>query len=321
MKKLKIVLSLTLSILLCAVFCLPAFAAQEENLITNPGFEADGLGTWQKEGCNLIQSPVLTDPSVPHSGSRCAAVISNAETTQCSIYQDIAIPESGEYQLKAYIKRPESNTSRIFLSAGGKTQDLSMSQGSWQEVSLLFHAQKNTTQRISIQMQGTDLKLFHIDDISLSYIPSKTLLENGSFEKGLESWNQLGAPCAFTSTAQAWNGENSAFFSYFTSEAMNNGIAQTISATAGTYQFSAYFKTDATLSGVGAVLFLEALDASGNMLLSAASPAVSSSGGEWKQTSVTLKAPANTAKIRAKIGGIYCTGAFYADGANLISQP
>ena len=104
---------------------------------------------------------------------------------------------------------------------------------------------------------------------------------------------------------------------YFASEAFNSYLSQDITSGCGTYDFSAYIKTETNLIGTGAFLLLEAKDANGRILASAASPAISNSNGAWAFASARLNAPAGTKTVTAKIGGLYCTGGFYVDDASL----
>lgn len=167
---------------------------------------------------------------------------------------------------------------------------------------------------------------FYIDDVTLtgnfSPVPpdSENLLQNAGFESGLANWAQRGDnSCAFSTDAQARSGKQSVYMGYFISEPLVNYIEQTCPVgKAGVYEFSAHIKTDATLAGVGATLFIEAKNSAGAVIASANSAGVSNSEGAWKKVSVRLTVPATAQTVTVKLGGVYSTGAFYADDLSLV---
>lgn len=149
--------------------------------------------------------------------------------------------------------------------------------------------------------------------------PPLEQLTNLGFENGISGWTQQQGTSSsiLVATSQSYSGTKSLFMGYFSAEPLNNYVSQDSSAGAGQYAFSAHIKTEGALNGVGAFLLLEAKDASGKILASAASPAISNSNGAWVVASTTLSAPAGTKTVTAKIGGLYCTGGFYVDDASL----
>lgn len=173
-------------------------------------------------------------------------------------------------------------------------------------------------------MEGLTAVLFdNFSIVRVADLPPKPPLEqltNLGFENGISGWTQqqgTSSSSILVATSQSYSGTKSLFMGYFSSEPLNNYVSQDSSAGAGQYAFSAHIKTEGALNGVGAFLLLEAKDASGKILASAASPAISNSNGAWVVASTTLSAPAGTKTVTAKIGGLYCTGGFYVDDASL----
>lgn len=197
--------------------------------------------------------------------------------------------------------------------------------GRWRNISVRVTLEQPAELSFAIGMTGLQAVL--VDNVSivrlsdLPPVPPAEQLTNRGFESGLANWSrQQGSPSAsiLVTTMQAHSGGRALYMGYFATEAMNNYLSQDSSAGSGRYDFSAYIKTEASLSGVGAFLLLEAKDASGNVLAAAASPAVSNSNGEWSLACVTLTAPEGAKTVTAKIGGLYCTGGFYVDDVSLL---
>lgn len=72
--------------------------------------------------------------------------------------------------------------------------------------------------------------------------------------KRLSSWTHPGSFAAFTTTSQAHSGSQSVFMGYFTPEALNSYVSQNVTSGSGTYDLSAYIKTETNLTGTGAIL-------------------------------------------------------------------
>lgn len=318
-----------LGALLFSLFSVNAFAAQEYNppgnLIENPGLEAEDYTTgWQaSENGILIKTPVLENNPNVHSGIHALGIVALPEAENGAFaYQDVLIPEDGQYELTAYTKtylKPDSGA-RLYMSIASHEKELILGTTEWQKLTISFSAPRNATQRVAFWTAAAGSFLF--DDVSLvrtgdAEFPN-SLLQNGGFEQSLVSWNAQGSACAFSTTAQKLSGQSSVYMGYFTIEPLHNYIEQTyVSDKNGIYTFTAYVHTEQGLSGAGAILFLDAKDAAGKVLSTAASAAVSDSAGGWTKLQVSLSTPTGTQSVTAKIGGVYCVGAFYVDDARL----
>lgn len=147
--------------------------------------------------------------------------------------------------------------------------------------------------------------------------PEINLLVNPSFENALAGWTQYDEIHSGLAEHISNGGFASAAFMYEKHEGLVNYLEQKVSAQQGVYLFDAYVYTQEPLAGVGAMLMMEALDNSGNVIATAASSAVNSTDKTWQKLSVTMDAPAGTAKLVVKVGGVYCTGEFAVDDARL----
>lgn len=326
----------TLSLLLAAflgigALCLPVSAAAQEPLLKNSGFESGFVrdADWTRTGLFGI----LFNNENGRNG-KCGQIDSLGDGMKIGVRQDCKIPSDGKYEFSAYVRSDNAPSTNAILELSVKDQPSIAvtavpTTKDWSKVTVSASFRAGTVITAFLLSDGGGIML--VDDTDLVRIgnmdpeppvpPQPTnLLQNGSFESELTGWNVNGsAPFAFTTTSQAKSGVSSLYMGYFTSEPMVNYMDQVLPLTgAGRYVLSAYIKTDGSLTGLGAMMTIEAIDRNGVVLASASNSPLNNSGGTWKQVPLTLNAPAQTVKIRVKLGGISCTGAFYVDDVTLV---
>lgn len=297
---------------------------------TQVGFWMDDVCLTLCEGTSLegvwnewdLEGDIVQDPEIAMQGEYCANLSNNLNLMGPSL-------ESGEYIFTFSVRRLEEDmipcAFRIqSLATGGtyETEPVELAN-QWKSVTIRMQ----DPGEVAFVIESLDAPDVFIDNISLvrfdDFWPNpdpqpQELLVNRGFEGGLTNWTHQGASPALTTTSQSHSGTQSAFMGYFTSEALNSYLSQDVTSGSGAYDLSAYIKTEANLTGSGAILLLEAKDAAGNILASASSKAVANSNGGWSLATASLKAPSGTKTVTVKIGGLYCTGGFFVDDASLL---
>lgn len=266
----------------------------------------------------------VNEPSMALQGDYCRLLLSG-KTLELSG----PMLEPGLYTLSFFVKGPDAESATcafpidVAMSGETYTPEFELAD-QWKNITVSFTVEEASELAATIGMEGLTAALFdNFSIVRTADLPPKPPLEqltNLGFESGISGWaQQQGAASSsiLVATSQSHSGAKSLFMGYFAVEPLNNYVSQASSAGAGHYAFSAYIKTEGALNGVGAFLLLEAKDASGKLLASAASPAISNSNGAWVVASTALNAPAGTQTVTAKIGGLYCTGGFYVDDASL----
>lgn len=266
----------------------------------------------------------VNEPSMALQGDYCRLLLSG-KTLELSG----PMLEPGLYTLSFFVKGPDAESAAcafpidVAMSGEAYAPELVLAD-QWKNITVSFSVEEASELSATIGMEGLTAVLFdNFSIVRVADLPPKPPLEqltNLGFENGISGWTQqqgTSSSSILVATSQSYSGTKSLFMGYFSSEPLNNYVSQDSSAGAGQYAFSAHIKTEGALNGVGAFLLLEAKDASGKILASAASPAISNSNGAWVVASTTLSAPAGTKTVTAKIGGLYCTGGFYVDDASL----
>lgn len=312
-----------------------AFAAKAENMLKNGGFE-EGDASWAGISDNEI------DTAEAHTGKQSLHLVRGIMSPN-RVSQTIGAVIEGEYTFSGYVKGQGYHATFWYgVALNIEVHDLNgnylktVTTGNidqadnWEKHAVTVDVPKEgaiLTAVITIMSPLTgQICDFHVDDLAFEKDPPKpppvpvNLLKNSGFESGINNWIQRGeTPCAFSTDAQSKSGKNSICFGYFTSEPLVNYIEQTVPVSAsGWYEFSAYIKTDSTLAGVGATLFIEARDGAGAVVASENSASLANSQGQWEKCSVQLNVPKTTKTITVKLGGIYNKGAFYADDLSLL---
>ena len=298
---------------------------------TQVGFWMDDVCLTLCEGTSLegvwdewnMEGDIVQDPEIAMQGEYCAYVSGGNSLNLMG-----PSLESGEYILTFSVRTLDENSIpcvfRVHSLTSGEVYETEPMElaNQWKSVTIRMQ----DPGEVAFAIENFDAPDVFIDNISLvrfdDFWPNpdpqpQELLANRGFESGLSGWMHQGASLALTTTSQAHSGSQSVFMGYFASEAFNSYLSQDITSGCGTYDFSAYIKTETNLIGTGAFLLLEAKDANGRILASAASPAISNSNGAWAFASARLNAPAGTKTVTAKIGGLYCSGGFYVDDASL----
>lgn len=298
---------------------------------TQVGFWMDDVCLTLCEGTSLegvwnewdIEGEVIQEPEIAMQGEHCAYLSGGN-----SLNLRGPSLESGEYILTFSVRTLEEaaipGVFRVLSLASGavyETEPFELAN-QWKSVTIRMQ----DPGEIAFAIESLDIPDVFIDNISLvrfdDFWPNpgpqpQELLTNRGFESGLSSWTHPGSFAAFTTTSQAHSGSQSVFMGYFTSEALNSYVSQNVTSGSGTYDLSAYIKTETNLTGTGAILSLEAKDANGSILASASSKAVSNSNGGWSLAAASLNAPSGTKTVTVKIGGLYCTGGFFVDDVSL----
>ena len=298
---------------------------------TQVGFWMDDVCLTLCEGTSLegvwsewdIEGEVIQEPEIAMQGEHCAYIAGGK-----SLNLRGPSLESGEYILTFSVRTLEEaaipGVFRILSLASGEVYETEPFElaNQWKSVTVRMQ----DPGEIAFSIESLDIPDVFIDNISLvrfdDFWPNpdpqpQELLTNRGFESGLSSWTHPGSFAAFTTTSQAHSGSQSVFMGYFTPEALNSYVSQNVTSGSGTYDLSAYIKTETNLTGTGAILSLEAKDANGSILASASSKAVSNSNGGWSLAAVSLNAPSGTKTVTVKIGGLYCTGGFFVDDVSL----
>ena len=270
-----------------------------------------------------IEGEVIQEPEIAMQGEHCAYIAGGK-----SLNLRGPSLESGEYILTFSVRTLEEaaipGVFRILSLASGEVYETEPFElaNQWKSVTVRMQ----DPGEIAFTIESLDIPDVFIDNISLvrfdDFWPNpdpqpQELLTNRGFESGLSSWTHPGSFAAFTTASQAHSGSQSVFMGYFTPEALNSYVSQNVTSGSGTYDLSAYIKTETNLTGTGAILSLEAKDANGSILASASSKAVSNSNGGWSLAAVSLNAPSGTKTVTVKIGGLYCTGGFFVDDVSL----
>lgn len=284
------------------------------------GTAFDGLD----EGWALEEGIVFADPGIAMQGEGLAYLQSGER-----LRMEGPALDAGEYTLSFYVRTLDENPypceffTDLPMSGESFATEVIELADQWKNITLRFTLASPSM--IAFTIDNPSLPEVYIDNVAFvqteAYAPTPTeLLRNPGFESDLAGWSLhqgSAASSIFVTDSQARSGQKALFVGYFAPEAMASFLSQDCPAGAGRYAFTAYLKTELNLSGKGAVLVLEAKDANGKILASAASTAVSSSNGGWVPAIAVLNAPAGTKTVTAKIGGLSCTGGFFVDDASL----
>lgn len=300
------------------------------NVVENFSFE-DGLKNWDVVNPGGMQ---IAATSMQAQEGASSLLIGGKQTTFNSyVKQAVPIAGAGYYRLRGNAKAAYNFTGSGVvmkleaLDGAGKVVASAQTQSGtgivtdWGRLECRLLVPDGAVKlNIKIGSLNSDC-VFLADNIQLLRIgdvPSDNLLTNNSFESDLAGWNNYGNAYAFSTTSQFHSGTKAMSMSYFANEGLNKYIAQTYDVVIrGKVNFSVWIKTDANLTGAGAALFIDAVDANGNVLKTVTSQTVSNTNGQWQQVSVSMDMPAGTKQVTTKIAGIYCTGVFYADDAVL----
>lgn len=312
----------------CTVTAFASDTAASQNLVKNGNF-AQGLQEWTVDS-RCHGDMVSIHPPITEEGPY-SLVLDRSEdkNSYAMVTQQVSITQSGKYELSAFGEY--FSVEKGGLTIGIKTAKDTLTKavpieakpGEGVESALSFLVTSPVT--VTVEMNVAQNQIGLLSNVRLvkkgDTPPTATnLLQNEGFERvGIPNWMQRGSnPVVMLTTAQPHTGAYSLYMGYYKSEGMNNYIDQTCAVQSyGYYKFSAYVRTDPMLMGAGAMLTLEARDANGMLLSSGTSSALSNTNGGWQQLSMQLYAPPGTAMLVAKIGGVYCTGGFYVDDADL----
>lgn len=292
---------------------------------SNGGFE-EGLNYWEKTGTDAT---MVSDTNLAaRTGVSSLMLVGNVAVSN-GVQQQGRVKEAGLYELKAYVKAAYPfigngvTLQMLYEDTSGQTVESHVYSGTdivsdWTEITCQLYIPIDAANVIIVVNAANTGGVFVIDDITLNKILDDNQLQNSGFEDNLNSWTARGVPNVSVTTSEKYSGAKAVKMVYSTSEDLNKYLEQSYHyPVAGTLNFSAQIKTSGQIAGVGAVLFIDALDANGNVLATENSASLTNSNGAWQRLSVNLTLPQGTQKVVVKIGGIYCTGTFYVDAANL----
>ena len=272
----------------CSLKLLPGISFRSKSLHSTPtqvGFWMDDVCLTLCEGTSLegvwsewdIEGEVIQEPEIAMQGEHCAYIAGGK-----SLNLRGPSLESGEYILTFSVRTLEEaaipGVFRILSLASGEVYETEPFElaNQWKRCD----RSNAGSGRDCVYHRSLDIPDVFIDNISLvrfdDFWPNpdpqpQELLTNRGFESGLSSWTHPGSFAAFTTASQAHSGSQSVFMGYFTPEALNSYVSQNVTSGSGTYDLSAYIKTETNLTGTGAILSLEAKDANGSILASASS--------------------------------------------------
>lgn len=301
-----------------------------DTVLINGGFE-DGLDNWTVANPDNM---MISDTTLQARSGSSSLLIGGLQDGQINngLTQACLISGPGNYELSAYVKAAYPFTGDgvmlviSYEDSQGEFSDNYMLSGNdicddWTRVSCRLYVPAGTI-RVTVGITSYNSNcVFLIDDVEFKQstdVPIGNILANSGFENSLNYWTVQGEENITVSILEKFEGMRAVQFSSSVNEGLNKYIEQSYAViTGGTIEFSGYIKTANSLSGVGAVLFIEALDENDNILATANSSAITNTNNTWEKVSVSLTLPTGTEKVLVRIGGLYYQGSFYVDGTNL----
>ena len=238
--------------------------AEETNLITNGGFENEGIEPWTVEGENVTASAVTWAAKTGSKGLELNYPWEDGRTSQTTkLTQAITTLPAGEYEFSISIAgTTDASDAFTFIRDGGTDTTPNVNQSTnWNDYKTystrisVGEDQANYVIGIELDLKASNDKKIIIDDVSLAKVVEEEttgpIIKNGDFENGINDWTTEGLTDNVNYCIKKSDGHDSNDLEIWKpSSNLTFSISQEITIPAGTYTLSIDSAGNANLADV-----------------------------------------------------------------------